>query len=134
MSSSAGPRIASRGARREPTGARSNASLRSARTGSSGVASGRDSPLEESRMRRVTWLARHWYRKLDEGFDRWAGALARARRAARCANTGEGWLSEEERKLLDALSSTILPSDNGAPGAREAGVVDTLDRRLAGSP
>lgn len=39
-------------------------------------------------------------------------------------------LSVEERRLVEAIVAQIIPSDAGSPGAREAGVVDFIDRAL----
>jgi gluconate 2-dehydrogenase gamma chain len=40
-------------------------------------------------------------------------------------------LTTEQAATVDALASRILPSDDGMPGAREAGVVYFIDRSLA---
>ncbi|MSO31119.1 MAG: gluconate 2-dehydrogenase subunit 3 family protein [Acidobacteria bacterium] len=40
-------------------------------------------------------------------------------------------LTREEVAVIDALTSRILPSDDGTPGAREAGVVYFIDRSLS---
>jgi hypothetical protein len=44
------------------------------------------------------------------------------------------WFSDEEAALVDVLASLIVPSDETSPGAREAEVVDTLDRMVVASP
>ena len=85
-------------------------------------------------MQRARRFAARAYRILREGFDRWAGARALARRAPGSPERGEGWLREDERRLLEALSAAIVPSDESGAGAREANVVDALNRRLAASP
>lgn len=40
-------------------------------------------------------------------------------------------LTPAEAAAIEALTSRILPSDDGSPGAREAGVVSFIDRSLA---
>ncbi|MGH9367240.1 MAG: gluconate 2-dehydrogenase subunit 3 family protein [Thermoanaerobaculia bacterium] len=79
-------------------------------------------------------LAQRLYRVLKEGLDRWMGTRAHARRDPAHAGTEGRWLREDERQLLEILSSLIVPSDEGGPGAREAGVVEILELRLASSP
>lgn len=77
-----------------------------------------------------------------EVFDLLEGALERRLRrsrvserlgSARPSEAGR-WFTPEERELIEELTSVILPSDQIGPGAREAGVVDRLERRLAESP
>lgn len=41
-------------------------------------------------------------------------------------------LTAAERRTLDAATARLIPSDDTGPGAREAGVVDFIDRQLAG--
>lgn len=57
-------------------------------------------------------------------------ALAHASGAAR---TGAAWefLTPEQAADVEAITSQILPSEPGSPGAREAGVVFFVDRGLA---
>ena len=55
-----------------------------------------------------------------------------ARRDRARPRDGTGWLIPEEQKVLGALAALIVPSD-GAPGAKEADVVNTIDRLLARS-
>ncbi len=63
----------------------------------------------------------------------WPGILAAAQHAhaAAKANPAPAFevLTPEEAKEIEALSSTIIPSDE-LPGAREAGVVYFIDRAL----
>jgi Gluconate 2-dehydrogenase subunit 3 len=40
------------------------------------------------------------------------------------------WLSDEEYAVLRAACSQMMPSDQGAPGAEEAGVADYIDTLL----
>ncbi|GAB3003025.1 gluconate 2-dehydrogenase subunit 3 family protein [Amycolatopsis acidiphila] len=42
------------------------------------------------------------------------------------------FLNREEAAVLDALVEEILPGEEGSPGASEAGVVEYIDRSLAG--
>ncbi|UKD57032.1 gluconate 2-dehydrogenase subunit 3 family protein [Amycolatopsis sp. FU40] len=42
------------------------------------------------------------------------------------------FLNPEEATVLDALTEEILPGEEGSPGASEAGVVQYIDRSLAG--
>lgn len=58
-----------------------------------------------------------------------------AERLGRACPTETGrWLTSEERELIGTLTSLVLPSDGGGPGAREAGIVDRIERRLAELP
>lgn len=43
-----------------------------------------------------------------------------------------GFLTSEERDAVDAISARIIPSDDDGPGARDANVVEFIDRQLAG--
>ena len=45
---------------------------------------------------------------------------------------GARFLTDAERRCLDALTARLIPSDDTGPGAREAGVVDFIDNQLAG--
>ncbi len=56
-------------------------------------------------------------------------ALDRERRAG-----ATNWFTPTEYRLVEALASVILPSDEHGPGAREAGVADTLNRLIAQMP
>ncbi len=47
---------------------------------------------------------------------------------------GRCWFTTKEFRLVEALASVIVPSDDESPGARDAEVTDSLDRLLAGSP
>ena len=55
--------------------------------------------------------------------------------AAQHAGNGErqevSVLTKEQAEVIDALTSRILPSTDGRPGAHEAGVVYFIDRSLA---
>lgn len=42
------------------------------------------------------------------------------------------FLSPAEARLLDALVESVIPGEDGSPGASEAGVVEYIDRGLAG--
>lgn len=42
------------------------------------------------------------------------------------------FLSPEQAATIDALVGQIIPSEEGSPGAREAGVTEYIDRGLAG--
>ena len=42
------------------------------------------------------------------------------------------FLNRVEAATIDALAEQILPSEEGSPGAREAGVTEYIDRALAG--
>lgn len=44
------------------------------------------------------------------------------------------WLTPAEDRILAALASLIIPSDDTGPGAADADVTAALDRLLAGSP
>ena len=44
------------------------------------------------------------------------------------------WFTVEEVALVEVLASLIVPSDETSPGAKEADVVDTIDRMVATSP
>jgi hypothetical protein len=55
------------------------------------------------------------------------------RRRERPEGSGR-WLRDDEITLVGTLAALIVPSDETGPGAHEAGVVQTLDRTLAGSP
>ncbi len=80
------------------------------------------------------WFVRERFRGLEEGLDTWMNSRAAARRRPSHSNTEPHWLTEDERALLAALSTLIVPSDEMGPGASEAKVVETLDRRIASSP
>lgn len=45
---------------------------------------------------------------------------------------GARFLTNEERRCLDALVSRLIPQDELGPGALEAGAVDFIDNQLAG--
>ena len=70
----------------------------------------------------ATWSAAHWPALL--------AAADHAHKAAR-SPAPEAWefFTPEEAREVEAIASTILPSD-GNPGAREAGVVYFIDRAL----
>lgn len=42
------------------------------------------------------------------------------------------YLNPHEAAVVDALASQIIPSEEGSPGAREAGVIQYIDHGLAG--
>lgn len=42
------------------------------------------------------------------------------------------FLTEAERRILDAMTARLIPGDADSPGAREAHVVEFFDRQLAG--
>lgn len=46
---------------------------------------------------------------------------------------GKRFLTDTERRCVDALVGRLIPTDDLGPGAREAGVVDFIDNQLAGS-
>jgi gluconate 2-dehydrogenase gamma chain len=46
---------------------------------------------------------------------------------------GARFLTEAERRCVDALVSRLIPSDEEGPGALDAGVTDFIDNQLAGS-
>jgi hypothetical protein len=92
----------------------------------------RTRPLEFSK-RVATWFARKSYRTLLATCDRFAGSRALAKRPLPAPGGGQGWLQEDERRFLEALSDAIIPSDDHSPGARDARVVETLDRQLEAS-
>ena len=70
----------------------------------------------------ATWAAAHW-----------PAVLAAAEHAHRAAASPDSqkfeFLTPEEAREVEAISSCIIPSD-GTPGAREAGVVFFVDRAL----
>jgi gluconate 2-dehydrogenase gamma chain len=41
------------------------------------------------------------------------------------------FFSEEEARLIDAITARIMPGNSSDPGAREAGVMNYIDRKLA---
>lgn len=57
-----------------------------------------------------------------------------ARRQRVRPHQGARWLTSTESALLGAVAALIVPSDEHGPGAKEADVVGTLDRLVAGSP
>ena len=59
-----------------------------------------------------------------------AGCEAKAPPADRLAG---GFLTPDERALLDELTELIIPADDHSPGARAAGVAAYIDGRLAES-
>lgn len=42
------------------------------------------------------------------------------------------FLNSNEAATVDAIAAQILPSEKGSPGAREAGVIEYIDRSLSG--
>jgi gluconate 2-dehydrogenase gamma chain len=42
------------------------------------------------------------------------------------------FFSESEAATVDAMAARIIPTDTSGPGAREAGVIDYIDRALSG--
>lgn len=46
------------------------------------------------------------------------------------AKVARGFLTTEERAMVDELSEMIIPADDHSPGARAAAVVDYIDQRL----
>jgi hypothetical protein len=62
-----------------------------------------------------------------------AGRTELADRTPRRPADPTRWFVGEETLLVSAASALIVPSDDG-PGAREAAVVERIDRLLAGSP
>lgn len=74
-------------------------------------------------------IGRSWFKAAEQGLEaRLAG------RETRGTDAAGRWLTENERRLLEALSALIVPSDASSPGAREADVVGNLERRLASAP
>lgn len=61
-------------------------------------------------------------------------ALELARRDERRARGGSRWMVEEERRLMGALAELIVPAGEDGPGARQAGVLESIERALAGEP
>ena len=45
---------------------------------------------------------------------------------------GLRFLTDAERRCVDAIVSRLIPTDDAGPGAREAGVIDFIDNQLAG--
>jgi hypothetical protein len=56
------------------------------------------------------------------------------RGAASNRPAGSCSLLPSERRLVEALADSVLPSDSSGPGAREADVAGALDRGMAASP
>jgi gluconate 2-dehydrogenase gamma chain len=46
---------------------------------------------------------------------------------------GSSYLTETERRFIDAAIARLIPADDLGPGAKEAGVADFIDGQLAGS-
>lgn len=42
------------------------------------------------------------------------------------------YLTDAERRCVDAITARLIPSDDAGPGARDAGVTDFIDSQLAG--
>lgn len=63
----------------------------------------------------------------------WAAGYFSRRERRAGADAGR-WLTEEERGLVEALSSVVLPSDADGPGGREADAARRIESSLAGSP
>jgi gluconate 2-dehydrogenase gamma chain len=59
----------------------------------------------------------------------WAGHQTHQTKAQ--GTTAFSVLTAEQAKVLDALTSRIIPSVDGRPGAHEAGVVHFIDKSLA---
>ena len=71
----------------------------------------------------AVWISTHWSALL--------AASDHAHHAAQSAVPPEfEFLTTEDAKEIDAIAARIIPSDD-APGAREAGVVNFIDRGLA---
>ena len=70
----------------------------------------------------AAWASAHWPALL--------AAATHARQAAKSAAPSKfGFLTAEEAKEIDAITSCIIPTDD-TPGAHEAGVVYFIDRGL----
>jgi gluconate 2-dehydrogenase gamma chain len=54
-----------------------------------------------------------------------------SQQAGRGAARAFASLTADEAAAIEALTSRILPSDDGSPGAREAGVINFVDRSLS---
>jgi Gluconate 2-dehydrogenase subunit 3 len=86
-------------------------------------------------MRKMRHLARVTIQSVEDRLEsrlsrpEGLAALDRERRAG-AAN----WFTPTEYRLVESLASVILPSDEHGPGAREAGVAETLDRLIAQMP
>lgn len=68
---------------------------------------------------------------------RTAGAAGLALPVAAAGEVGAApprFFSAAERALVDELSETIIPADGHSPGAKAAGVVQEIERRLAEQP
>lgn len=71
----------------------------------------------------AVWASAHWPALV--------AAATHARQAAKSAAPPKlDFFSPEEAKEIDAITSRIIPSDDGTPGAREAGIVYFIDRGL----
>jgi len=89
-------------------------------------------------------LARRFAGRFVDGAEIWAlGALSlaswrRRRRLARRERERPSdpgrWFTPAEAHVVAALASLIVPSDETGPGAKEAGVTESLDLLLAQSP
>jgi hypothetical protein len=61
-----------------------------------------------------------------------AGELAERNRYRQ--QNGRHWFTVDEHSVVDVLASLIVPSDGDGPGAKESGVVERINRLVAGSP
>jgi len=64
----------------------------------------------------------------------WKRTRELARRRRERPRGSSRWFRADEIALVDVLAALIVPSDETGPGAHEAGVVQTLDAMVAGSP
>jgi hypothetical protein len=79
-------------------------------------------------------------RRIDEkaidflaGFSRQTASELRARNESR-PRAGGRWLTPEEYRAVEILASLIVPSEKGSPGAKEAGVAQTVESLISESP
>jgi Gluconate 2-dehydrogenase subunit 3 len=85
--------------------------------------------------RKIRRLGRAAFQAVEDGLEsrlsrpQGLAALDRERSAG-----ATNWFTPTEYRLVEALVSVILPSDEHGPGAREAGVADRLNRLLAQTP
>jgi hypothetical protein len=81
----------------------------------------------------VLRLMKSSLRQMQAEVEAWALGRHRSGRRRRVDGLDSQPLSEGERLLLLRLACLIIPSDGGGPGAAEAGVLETLELRLAHS-
>lgn len=78
-------------------------------------------------------LAAGVFRSLERAAYGWALRSGRGSKRSREGEEGAR-LTAGQRRLLEALSDLLLPPSAGSPGAREAGVVPTIERTLEADP